>query len=227
MPNFKVILESLAPSFTVGAFTAAPQEMMEWAENQTRFPQRNVAALPFHRQLEHRAVDLVLGHMTSDAVGKSPTRSVIHDANGKPQFTNDPHLFLSIAHHSHGQHCWAAVALSEAPVGCDIESLRPQLQKVSERFLSPEERLSAGENTDGLCAIWCVKESMFKAFGPSLNFREDLHVTWIGDSAAIDRGIDGLIRDVKGLYRAWRIEETDEKNTLMQFWAVCGPVALT
>lgn len=51
MPDFEVILESLAPSFSVGALRATPDEVNEWAVHQTRFPQRNVAALPFHRQL--------------------------------------------------------------------------------------------------------------------------------------------------------------------------------
>jgi len=223
MPDFEVILESLAPSFSVGALRATPDEVNEWAVHQTRFPQRNVAALPFHRQLEHRAVDLVLHHMTGRTKGQSLAQEVVHDANGKPSFSNEKGTYISIAHHSHGQHCWAAVALSEAPIGCDIESLRSQLQTISKRFLNPDERSSVGDNIEGLCAIWGAKESMFKAFGPSLDFRKDLHVIWTDASTAIEAGMQGTVRQEPGLYKAWRLEGRLETGKQTEFWAVCGP----
>ena len=72
---------------------------------------------------------------------------------------------ISISHSAHH------IAISYHPVtsqGIDIETHRPQLQKVAQRILHPSElaKLSAVDNSQfQLQVFWGAKEAMYKAYG--------------------------------------------------------------
>ena len=133
-------------------------------------------------------------------------------------------LFLSIAHHSAPGKCFALIALSKHPVGCDIEVERESLRGVATRVMNPEEG-SVDSNLGQLCAVWCVKEAMFKAKGPGLDFRKDLSVTpptlW---PSVINEPLvlRGSVRNETGQWMVWNIPKSS--LAMDSLWLSWGPL---
>jgi phosphopantetheinyl transferase len=74
---------------------------------------------------------------------------------------------------------FAAIALSTGEMpGIDIEHPSSRIEKVSDRFLHPEETRFLSSDilkTRQLGLIWCLKEAIFKKSGtPGLNFKEQI-----------------------------------------------------
>lgn len=85
--------------------------------------------------------------------------------HGKPYLENGPEFNLS---HTRGV---VAVAVSESPVGLDIERLRPYLPSLPKRVLSPGERSwfsGRGERPEDFFTLWTLKESYLKFLGTGL-----------------------------------------------------------
>ena len=95
-----------------------------------------------------------------------------HDEHGAPyikytykQTTENSDTYISISHSSDT----CLLAVSDTPIGIDIESGREQLKRVAKKFLTPDEqkRLSeiASENEIiiFLLKTWTAKEAVFKA----------------------------------------------------------------
>ena len=84
-----------------------------------------------------------------------------YDANGKPHLKDGK--FISITHSFE----FSAVIIGEAPVGIDIEKIRPKIANIATKFLGYEWAY-LHPNTSGyinkLSVIWCVKESLYKLF---------------------------------------------------------------
>lgn len=104
-----------------------------------------------------------------------------HDGERQAVATLLEHLFGSgwqLLHHPDGapyldgqagclsiSHCRQGVAIAydtTINIGVDIESLRPQLERVKERFLSPLDRPGCPE-VSPLLAAWTAKEAVYKA----------------------------------------------------------------
>ena len=200
MADFTVIFKSLAPLATAGFGTCDEGGITEWAAVQGRFPNRDVAALTPVRQLEHWCVDQAF-----HAIGQ-PDLNIAHNAAGKPEAIDRPDIHLSIAHHSTADGCWAAVACSDSAIGIDVEAAREHLQRIAPRFLSKSERASLGTAPAELAAAWAIKECMFKAFGPALDFRTDMEVAWCGMESA-------EVRALRGTFEAARVDTV---------WLSCG-----
>ena len=66
---------------------------------------------------------------------------------------------------------YVACALSDEPVGIDIEQMRPSDQKIAERFFTLDERayISANDSTASFYEIWTKKESRIKWEGRGLS----------------------------------------------------------
>jgi 4'-phosphopantetheinyl transferase EntD len=216
MAEFTVIFKSLAPLATAGFGTCDESVVAEWAAAQVRFPNRDVAALPAVRQLEHWCVDKAL-----HAIGQSHLR-IAHNAAGKPEALDRPEIYLSIAHHSTPDGCWAAVACSDSAIGIDVEAEREQLQRIAPRFLSEAERATLGTSTAALAAAWAVKECMFKAHGPALDFRADMEVNWSGIEPAGASGVTGRVRGQEGHYRLAQIQRAQGH---VPVWLALGPLS--
>jgi len=216
MPDFKEILQVPGSNLIVGLFSAAQDELVTWSGSQSRFPERDLTEYSLHRQLEHAAVDAAMERMPSGLA----EAAIAHNADGKPEFTHSELGFLSVAHHTEDDTCFVVVATGGEAVGCDIEAERPQLKRIANRFLNPAELDTTGDALEGLCAIWAAKEAVFKAFGPGLDFREDIGVEWHGPEEAVHRGLTVTLRDESLQFSARRHHRLEGPA----LWVVFGPV---
>lgn len=197
----------------------SPQQLKTW---QVRFPQRELQHLPIPRQWEHGAVD--------QAFNRGPLSTsnlkLTHDALGRPflkyppnKSPATPYHHVSISHFSTESISIACVALSERPVGCDIEAEREQLRTVAHRVMRPHEGTTES-SLERLCAIWCVKESMFKVFGPELDFKRDLEVKFPKMQPR-----DGSHMFAHGNGDVWHVQQLLAlQDTSLKLWMACGPL---
>ncbi|SDB64260.1 4'-phosphopantetheinyl transferase EntD (siderophore biosynthesis) [Flavobacteriaceae bacterium MAR_2010_188] len=95
---------------------------------------------------------------------------LFYDENGKPHLKDGK--YISITH----SYIFSAVAVSDSPIGIDIEKQREKIAVIANKFCDYEKNFL---NDDGseyirqLTLIWCVKESLYKLFAqPGLSFRE-------------------------------------------------------
>ena len=68
---------------------------------------------------------------------------------------------------------WVTCALSSAPVGCDLERIRPVPPRLVSRFFAPSEAeaisaLPEPQRPDAFFRLWTLKESVMKATGLGL-----------------------------------------------------------
>ena len=81
-----------------------------------------------------------------------------YDAFGKPHLTDGKHISIS---HSH---TFSAIAISDQPIGLDVEQVKEKILKIASRFMdvSHLENLSETEKMKKATVIWGIKESIFK-----------------------------------------------------------------
>lgn len=85
---------------------------------------------------------------------------------GKPYIANDPNIHHNVSHSGN----YVACAISDRPIGIDIELLRPIDLKIAERFFAPDETAYIAKS-DQVCRfyeIWTKKESRVKCEGEGL-----------------------------------------------------------
>jgi len=102
-----------------------------------------------------------------------------------------------------------------------VEAERDQLQRIAPRFLSESERAALGTAPAELAAAWAIKECMFKAFGPALDFRTDMEVAWCGMESAKASGVAGHVRGREDRYRLVQLRMAGGHAPI---WAALGPV---
>ena len=76
-------------------------------------------------------------------------------------------------------HCrdMVAVMLSQQPCGVDIEQMGRDFGRVSNRYITAEER-RLSDNPRFEAAVWCAKEALYKlAQREGLDFRRDISIT--------------------------------------------------
>lgn len=93
-----------------------------------------------------------------------PFEEINYLPSGKPYFANRLE-HLSISHSSN----FAAIGISDNPIGIDIEEINERILKVEERFLHEDEKQFIQSNTLDLTIAWTIKEALFK-----LNNREGI-----------------------------------------------------
>ena len=82
---------------------------------------------------------------------------IAYNSNGAPRLTgSDKHIGIS---HTKGL---AAIAVSDAPVGIDIEFSERDPLKAAALFLTEKEREEAGNDKDEALRLWTAKEAAFK-----------------------------------------------------------------
>ena len=88
--------------------------------------------------------------------------------NGKPYLLGRPDFHFNLSHSG----VWAVCAVADAPVGVDIQQLRPVTVKIEQRFSSLEQQrllaMSGEEQTELLFDLWVQKESYIKCTGEGL-----------------------------------------------------------
>lgn len=97
------------------------------------------------------------------------------DNYGKP-YLNNTNQYISISH----SHSYASIVISKNVVGIDIQKIHPNIEKISHKFINPEE-FAFIENEDKLIhmhVLWGAKESMYKGYGKKeLRFKEHMSVS--------------------------------------------------
>lgn len=86
---------------------------------------------------------------------------------GKPYLADYPGVQFNLSHSGP----WGACAVSEEPVGVDVELVRPLRQNVAGRFFTPTEQtfLARQPNPEqAFFRLWTRKESFLKALGKGL-----------------------------------------------------------
>ena len=142
---------------------------------QSRFPNRDVAALPRFRQIEHWAVHEALSSLDLPCLAFA----IGHTADGAPHFTTQPSLDLSISHSRHpylGTVAMVAVAdksQTKGRLGIDVEFPRSTLNRVAPRIFSQHE-IALAQTENAACMVWCLKEAAWKGWGPDLDYRMDI-----------------------------------------------------
>ena len=153
MPLIRPFFTSSAPLALALAVQADATALLLWAKSQGRFPERDVAALPAHRQLEHYAVDVVLKRMGWEA----HQMQIVHDAQRKPIIQSEDvgmaQQAIAIAHSTEEGLCHALVTIGSGAIGCDIEGEREALRTVAHRVLSPDEGTAESSPISPLCFV--------------------------------------------------------------------------
>lgn len=97
-----------------------------------------------------------------------PVRSYL--PQGKPYFSENPEFCFSISHA--GQ--WAVLAVSDAPIGIDVECAGPNRPRLVARFFHPQEiayfqSLPPQNQADAFYRLWVLKEGAVKAVGTGMH----------------------------------------------------------
>jgi len=100
------------------------------------------------------------------------TTAVLHrHLNGQPYLTGCD-LFVSISHSDR----MVACALSEGPIGIDIERIRPLDLKICRHLCTEEEKAYCGEDLHRLFEIWTAKEAWFKKQGTGITDLKSVNI---------------------------------------------------
>ena len=89
-----------------------------------------------------------------------PHTIIQYEANGNP-YLLDSDKKISISH----SYPYAVLAISDEPIGVDLEKISDKILRVKEKFLHTEEKKWIGEefSPEMLTAIWSMKEALYKA----------------------------------------------------------------
>lgn len=114
-----------------------------------------------------RAASLTAGLLLRYGLGRYGVfdADIAYTKAGKPHLLNSP-LHFSLSHSGD----YAACAISERPVGVDIQKIVPVSQRVVSRFCTAEERRYLSGSADSerdVIRLWALKESWLKAAGKS------------------------------------------------------------
>jgi len=97
----------------------------------------------------------------------SPLPAIARGEQGKPFFPTLPHLHFNLSHTKGFSLC----ALSDSPVGVDIEVLRPRQEKLWRYCLNEEEYIAfraSGGGWEEFYRLWTLKEAWCKYLGQPL-----------------------------------------------------------
>ena len=99
---------------------------------------------------------------------------IVYDEHNKPALKGSQ-KHISISH----SHSLLTMILDSKETGIDIELVKPNVERIKEKFLSEGELKSLGEEklTEKLTLYWCAKEALYKYYGKKLlTFKEHLIV---------------------------------------------------
>lgn len=108
-------------------------------------------------------------HMRPAHVPSPPLRSYL--PQGKPYFRENPDFAFSLSHAEE----WAVLAVSDVPLGIDLEKTGKGGAPVVARFFHEQEKkffdtLPESQQEDAFCKLWVLKESVVKALGTGMHF---------------------------------------------------------
>ena len=130
-------------------------------------PQRREYALRYRHERDQRlciAAYRLLMRALRLEYGIVEAPEFIHDNNGKPFLKGHPEIHFSLSH----CHEAVACALSDRPVGIDIETTGHYSIEVARRVMNDDEILQIESSTQPEATfthLWTMKESLFKLTG--------------------------------------------------------------
>lgn len=134
----------------------------------TQVPQERRARIDSCRFVQDRRLSLGAGLLLWEGLRKYGAEDVplCRGKHGKPYLDGREDLHFNLSHSGH----IAALALSDRPVGIDVEQCRVFSDALLRRVFLPEELAAApAENPDRYyTGLWTVKESVMKYFGAGL-----------------------------------------------------------
>lgn len=98
-----------------------------------------------------------------------------YNAWGKPTLNRFPKIHFNLSHSAGRVLC----AVSDSPVGCDVERIRSIDPSLADRFFTSieQEQLAKSEDRQNMFfRLWTLKESVIKAVGQSLSQLKDFSV---------------------------------------------------
>ena len=115
-----------------------------------------------------RKLCILADHLTRQAVSEFldiPACEVIinRDSNGKPYIENGG-CFINYSHSGR----FAAAAVSDEPVGIDIEEKGRKSPGAARRIATPDELDFIGDDPEKFLIIWTLKEAHFKCTGEGI-----------------------------------------------------------
>lgn len=119
-----------------------------------------------HPEARHLAYRL-LAYGANFHWGLAPLPEMERGAHGKPFFPGHPQYQFNVSHSGN----FALCALDGAPVGADIQVVRPCRAALLDQVCSPGERdwlRQRGDSQAAFAQLWCMKESRCKYSGMGL-----------------------------------------------------------
>ncbi len=137
---------------------------------------------------ESIAARFVLGELLMSFCGEDMSDKISSDEKGKPFIIGRPDIFVSLSH-SGGR---VAAAVSDRPIGIDIERIRPVSQKLKSRVYK-----KIPETDEDFFRVWTVKEAYLKATGIKFSDMLALDINSIDENTIINSEItDGFMLSV-------------------------------
>ena len=109
---------------------------------------------------------LLIKALESAAPGILPPLDISCGKDGKPELVGSG-ISFNLSHSGN----FAACALSDSPIGLDIQTERDCDRRLSEKYFTAPERRFIEESENKACAftkLWCMKESAVKYIGTGL-----------------------------------------------------------
>lgn|GEM_PF-845054 len=161
------------------------------------FPNRDVTGLSHKRVVEHHAVIASINEQLSHE-----NWHLEHEDGGRPKLFvqgKESNLKISVSHMQCPEKAsYAATIIADVDynIGLDIVYTNDsRIERIANRTMSSDE-LESG----CLAEIWALKEAVYKAFGPGVDFKNDIKVCTpiINEEALVD---------FKGKKEKWLVHE--------------------
>jgi len=172
---------------------------------------------------EKRRTEFLSARVALGMINHNLSKEISYEGKRPKLKSNSGELSLS-----HSQKFAAAAWHPSLPVGVDVESERPQLHKISTKFLSLEEinKIGSSKNPDLARRIaWGAKESIYKAaHQKGLSLSKDIMLNFIAEFKS-GKGT-ATISGGRKYSVGWNLIETADKTTEALVWAVEHPKTL-
>lgn len=158
-------------TFNVKPIIDDPALFAEWYEKMPAWRRRRIDSM---KHESGKALSLGVGvllHKALTEMGVEEPDEVSMNEFEKPFYKEYPEIHFSLSHSG----VMAMCAISDRPVGCDVEKIRERDLDIAKRFFTSEEYdLIKSQKTDELQTkmffrIWTLKESFVKCIGTGLS----------------------------------------------------------
>ena len=104
--------------------------------------------------------------------------SLHYSPQGIPFLRNEKNISIS---HTRG---FSSIAISQKPVGIDIQDFRDKILNISKKFINSRERDLIDPNSiKELTLVWCIKEATYKVLRkPDLDFKNEIEIQSISNN---------------------------------------------